>query len=936
VGRLSQSPDGGTAGGGFDAFLSYSHAADGRLAPALESGIETLAKPWYRRRALSVFRDQTSLSATPELWPTIVRALEQARFFILLGSRDAAQSHWVEQEVKWWLEHRSREQLLIVVTDGELDWDEEAGDFDWARTDALPRALQGAFPHEPLWVDLRWARDAEQVSLRDPRFRERVADLAAPIRGQPKDDLIGDDVRQHRRALRLARGAAATLLVLAAAAVTGAVVAINQRNEARDQARTALSRQLAAASESALEDRLDVALLLALEARRTRPTAQAEGALLRSITASPQLVRMFHQPARVIALAAAEGAPVVVTGGVDGSVRVWNTGTGRAISLRRLGRSPIGVLTLGSDGDQLLAGDEVGRVALYDLADRSQLWSQAVHRTEVTALAFGEGGEAVASADDQGTVVLSARSSGAGVNTGSTEIVRPIRLAFEPDGRLFVGGFSGQAVRLALPSLRALGPESFATTPAGAFASGYAPGGTAFAYSAVGFVSKLDVFSSRRLARFADAAPVSPDALALAPGGRRVAVAGGGSVTVLDAGRRSQTAATLRGGGSNVKFLAFGGSSRLMAADGSSVAVWDVSRRSRIAEYADSVIPEGPEAAGPNPFAVSPDGRQAVWAEEGFFPPGELVCWDAERMRETGRTPASFSILRLAFSPDGRRLVAGGERLELRTSAAGCFDDSRRLDAPNPSDAVNDFFLIAFTDDRSLVAVRASGAVELLDAATGRLRDRWFTATPTASDDRPVDLAVSPERDLAGLALTDGRVRVVDAGTGEVRAILKPDPGSAVFGAPAFGPGGGSLAAIDEGGTVTLSDVDSERVVRRLQGGQVTHLEFSPDGRLLVGLGEGGLVTVWDPSTGDELGSFPTQPPGLERRSTVDDQTTIAFDPARRLWVATRGGRPTRFDLSVGRWERLACEVAGRSLTDAEWRQYVGGEPPSGRACRGN
>ena len=52
----------------FDAFISYSHAADGRLAPVLQAGLQSLGKPWYRRRALRVFRDQTTLSATPELW----------------------------------------------------------------------------------------------------------------------------------------------------------------------------------------------------------------------------------------------------------------------------------------------------------------------------------------------------------------------------------------------------------------------------------------------------------------------------------------------------------------------------------------------------------------------------------------------------------------------------------------------------------------------------------------------------------------------------------------------------------------------------------------------------------------------------------------------------------------------------------------------------
>src|SRR5215472_14444505 len=68
----------------YEAFVSYSHAVDGRLAPALQSALHRLAKPWYRLRALRVFRDKTSLSANPGLWPSIERALAESKFFLLL------------------------------------------------------------------------------------------------------------------------------------------------------------------------------------------------------------------------------------------------------------------------------------------------------------------------------------------------------------------------------------------------------------------------------------------------------------------------------------------------------------------------------------------------------------------------------------------------------------------------------------------------------------------------------------------------------------------------------------------------------------------------------------------------------------------------------------------------------------------------------------
>lgn len=59
----------------YDGFISYSHAADGLLAPALQSGLQRLAKPWNSRRALRIFRDETGLSTNPHLWSAIVADL---------------------------------------------------------------------------------------------------------------------------------------------------------------------------------------------------------------------------------------------------------------------------------------------------------------------------------------------------------------------------------------------------------------------------------------------------------------------------------------------------------------------------------------------------------------------------------------------------------------------------------------------------------------------------------------------------------------------------------------------------------------------------------------------------------------------------------------------------------------------------------------------
>jgi hypothetical protein len=74
--------------------------------PRFSTRSVTFAKPWYRLRAMRVFRDKTNLSASPGLWQSIEIALGQSEWFLFMASPRAAQSHWVEQEITWWLRNR--------------------------------------------------------------------------------------------------------------------------------------------------------------------------------------------------------------------------------------------------------------------------------------------------------------------------------------------------------------------------------------------------------------------------------------------------------------------------------------------------------------------------------------------------------------------------------------------------------------------------------------------------------------------------------------------------------------------------------------------------------------------------------------------------------------------------------------------------------------
>ena len=197
----------------YDGFISYSHAADGLLAPRLQAGLQRFAKPWWQRRALRIFRDESSLSANPHLWSSITEALDESEWFVLLLSPDAAASPWVNQEIEYWKANRDPSRILPVLTDGQFGWDDGV-----VSGSSVPEQLVGVFDDEPRWVDLRFAKDETDLDLKDPRFADAVADIASALRGIPKDELASEEVKQHRRTIRTAWAGVALIGLLAVAA----------------------------------------------------------------------------------------------------------------------------------------------------------------------------------------------------------------------------------------------------------------------------------------------------------------------------------------------------------------------------------------------------------------------------------------------------------------------------------------------------------------------------------------------------------------------------------------------------------------------------------------------------------------------------------------------------------------------------------------------
>jgi WD40 repeat protein len=658
----------------YDAFISYSRALDGRLAPALQDALHRFTKPWYRLRALRVFRDDASLSANPGLWPSIEQALASSRYFILLASPEAARSRWVAREADYWGRHKPLTGFLLVLTDGELVWDEATRDFDWTRTTALPPSLKGIFDEEPRYIDLRWARNEEHLSLDDPRFRDGVADLSAPLHGQAKDELFGEDVRQHRRTVRLARSAIASLATLAVLASTAAVIAVDRGNRATEQARRALSRQLAAEATAAADDQLDLALVLAAQAYAIRPTAQSKSSLLQVLLRSPYLVGYLAGTAGTTRLAFEPRGRVLAVGQKDGEVALWDALKQRKLkALPRAHRAEVTALALSRDGHRLISGAADGTVSVWDTSTGS-LRTRYVGEP-IRGVTFDAGGARAAAASENTATVVWDAATGKRLHKLPFDRFGDMKLTFVGGETLAVGDMNGKV------EFWNLGTKPPRRTEGGG------GGGMPFvsAYSRdMRFFSGWPIHLERPYLVDVASGEFLPDlrgptvavgGMDFSGDGHILATAGDGRVVLWDTAKREALPEVLAGmpgetrtrtseeGRPLAVAVSYTGR-RVAAAGGRGVAVWDRGAHSLLRELQASGAQPQSEvpnvARGGASATFSPDSRLLAWSiwtslsQEGNQ---WVVVWDLARDREVLRFPSSGVV---GFSPDGSRVAGAG------------------------------------------------------------------------------------------------------------------------------------------------------------------------------------------------------------------------------------------------------------------------------------
>ena len=125
------------------------------------------------------------------------------------------------------------------------------------------------------------------------------------------------------------------------------------------------------------------------------------------------------------------------------------------------------------------------------------------------------------------------------------------------------------------------------------------------------------------------------------------------------------------------------------------------------------------------------------------------------------------------------------------------------------------------------------------------------------------------------------------------------------------------MVVSNEQGEVWLIDLASRSAIGEPFTGSASQFQgadLSPDGTRIVAIGRDGDLRMWDTET-RTLVTSPLQAPGVDGgkvRFTTNDQLITFGDGPARVW-----------DFGVERLRSLACELAGRSLTEDERAIYA-------------
>jgi len=925
-----------------DVFISYSRR-DGDFVRRLHDALTARGK--------DVWADWEDIPATAAWRERIADGIDSANAVVFVLSPDSVES--VECNAELDLAAAANKRIVPVVRRAvdpagvrvelaSLNWlfFREDDDFDeaFARlVDALETDLAWLDAHTRL---LKRAREWD-AGGRDKSFLLRGRDLDAAeswlrVQSDHKEsatplqvDYIVASRQSSTRRQRITLGAVGTAL---AVSIGLTALALVMRSQAISREHTARSRELSVSAVAQLVSDPELGLILAREAVRAAPTAEAQVALRRLLGASSlrDSVRLDTPVTGRTVRFTSDGSRAVMTGS-RGRALGWTapssitplsglkpftdpelSADGRlAVFVRRDGSAPIvrtrdwrqvgllhGPLTYAS-----LIGD--GRTALT--VRRGAIELRRVPGGQVAAR-FGDDKVMGVSASRDGRVVVEESNLNPGGDVPLSEALlwrapwrRPVRLegesgaSFSLDGRVLVtcglvvrDGRTGRLVHRLRPRGPCTGAASL--SPTGAVA-----------------VTGDVVWETRAGRRIAvlTAAGEESSPVAFSRDGTMLVTAGDPGVAFVWDLATGVRLAELRGGGTVVGAFFSPDNRRVTTlSDDGVLRRWDVPlARGTISVHG---TPMGVVASGGRL-----EGAADTTAVESTTESTPAMRWSARRVRGRLRVrERAMPRYEVVDPAAGRYAVVtkkGLDKFVLIDTRTGRFV---RNIAGNGDG-------LLFSPNGRFLMLPSGGGVEVREVSS------WRRVGSLSH----FDFVIAAEN--AGAALSDDGSRVFaanpggtgiwDVSSGERLAKL---PGLQTYGLiggsnATFSHDGRWLAVMSDGRTRILDGRTGELVAELRGQSSPSWVEFSADDALVATAGDDGTVRVWDPATGTPLSTVKTH----------DDLLGVTFDqrtPAIATW--TLDGTMRVYDCDVcgdlSALERRADARIARELTSAERRRY--------------
>jgi WD40 repeat protein/tRNA A-37 threonylcarbamoyl transferase component Bud32 len=742
------------------------------------------------------------------------------------------------------------------------------------------------------------------------------------------------EASRARRTNRRLRALLVGVAVLLAAAVAGGIFAVVQRGQARDAETAQFAQRLGA--QALVEEDLDLSLVLARQAVAIEDTPQTRGYLLAALRRSPAAIGVMHGPGhddvlRGIAISPDGKTLAVLSGGAD--VLFFDARTyaqiGDPLSLTDSGEAS---LAYSPDGRTLAVGVD-HYVRLIDARTRAQLAETDIAGV-ANQLAFTKDGSQLVAVVTPGSSTQALGEADAQITIRDAATLEPIGRSIEPDA--FVGAYvgfwyaspqfaltpddrflitaseDGELVWWDLPSRRKTRTLRIET---GLHALAVSPDGLTAAVGIKHGVQLVDLRSGTVRTATADLAG-SPSWVLFSPDGKMV-VSTNRDKTVTRWDVESATPLeTLRGHSNFVQQPVFspdGETLYTVSHDGTAIA-WDLTGDRRLGRPFTFTHDRTFSTTGydGHPGRLSPDGRLIAVGLKGQG----VALWDARKLTPVGAPllETDGEVKTLAFSPDGQTLAAataapGGTSLTL-------WDVGSRSRLHEPLYAGHPAIVLAvgFSPDGATLATASSDpGLQFWDPATGdNLGALGFGGAS--------DLSFSADGAMIASVPSQGGAEVWDTTTRTSIATFDGVPGNADS-SVALSPDGHFLAVGGFGRVVRVWDVRTRKLVHELdQGGNGAFtLEFTPDGRTLAVSGFEPAASLWDVATGTQIGPQLT---AGDRRTMID----LSSD-GRMLLEVHGNGQGAVWDVAPESWKRRACDLANRTLTRAEWEEFLPGRP---------